>query len=164
MRAASRSRGLQRDVIVDHAMAREVEQDDSVLHDQPDEQDQPHERRHVERRARDQQQHHRADERQRRGEQHDQRLDERLELDHHHGDHAQRREREHEQQRVERLLLARVLAAELDANPARRRVCASTLFTSVITRAERATAHVGGDRDHLLLVLARRAPRASPSA
>ena len=64
----------------------------------------------------------RADERQRRGEQHHERLDERLELNHHHADHARRGEREHEQQRVERRLLARRLAADLDADSRRRRV------------------------------------------
>ena len=103
-------------------MPREVQQNDAILDNEANEQDQSHEARYIERRARDEQQHHRSDKRERCGEQDHQRLDEGLKLQDHHRDDARGSEAEHEQQRAKCILLAGVLAPDLDADPARRRI------------------------------------------
>src|SRR2546430_9644286 len=115
-------RDLERYVLGLHPEPREIEQDDPVLDDQPDEQDQAHKRRDVERGARDEEERHRADKREGRGEEHHERLYEGRELHHHHGDHARRGEAEHQQEGPKRGPLARILAAEFDADTGWRRV------------------------------------------
>ena len=134
-------------------MACEIEQDDAVLDDEPDEQDEAHEARHVQRRAGDEQEHHGTNKREWCGEEDHERFDERLELEHHDRDDARRRQAEDEQEGTKCVLLAGVLAADLDADTARRRVLVEDGAHVGHHGAQGSRAKIGMHRDHLLLIL-----------